>query len=66
MTERAGGLNDGDWVMANKGGMVGEIIKLATVPDLYGDAPAAIVEWDYRGTKVRTYAMLSQLVPLND
>jgi hypothetical protein len=58
-------MTEGDWVTDGSGGMVGQIITLTINPDLYGDEPAAIVEWDYKDTKVRTYAMLSQLVPFN-
>lgn len=37
------------------------VISETTAPDAYGDHTVALVEWDYKDTKVRTFAPVSSL-----
>ena len=57
----------GDRVSDPLDGMVGTvIIAETTAPDAYGETPVALVEWDWKGEKVRTYVPTARLRPCPD
>lgn len=53
----------GDRVRRTYGDRMEGVVVIAgtTAPDAYGDHPVAVVEWQLKGEKVRTFAPMTSL-----